>query len=307
MVEVDFTTKITPNYELPVERIFEDAVYVCIEEQGDLEVFSHIIGTPALKLPSFVPDWTIQNIHISTLIYRFHDLRFYDACNGRRPIITRYGQGTIACAGLVVDNIVAVGKLARESRSMIDMIQSCREVAQVDEDPDRIYSGSLKNQTINAAFSRTMCSNIMRGIGSVAKIKEESDSTFVAKERQWEASCIEQLNKTGGVASDPKVNHYNGSVTANFQYRRFIRTSKGFIGVAAQRCLVGDLIVVLAGGRVPYVLRQMPPRETDSNGLGYSGTRYQILGDAYVHGIMHGEALLESDGTQVKLKEIIME
>ena len=307
LVEVDFTTKITPNYELPVERIFEDAVYVCIEEQGDLEVFSHIIGTPTLKLPSFVPDWTIQIIHLNTLIDRFYALQFYDACNGRRPIIKRHGEGTIACAGLVVDNIVAVGKLARESRSTIDTIQSCREVAQVSEDPDRIYSGSLKNQTISAAFSRTMCANIMRGIGFGAKIKEESDSAFTAKEKQWEASCIENLNNTGGVASDPKVNYYNKSVLANFQYRRFIRTSKGFIGVAAQRCLVGDLIVVLAGGRVPYVLRQMPPRETDSNDLGHSGTRYQILGDAYVHGIMHGEALLKSDGTELEMREIILE
>lgn len=44
---------------------------------------------------------------------------------------------------------------------------------------------------------------------------------------------------------------------------------------------VGDSIALLEGGRVPYVLRAKPGME---NGP------YEIIGDAYIHGITNGEA-----------------
>jgi hypothetical protein len=60
---------------------------------------------------------------------------------------------------------------------------------------------------------------------------------------------------------------------------RMIRTREGYIGMGPVSAAVGDEIWVLRGARVPFVLR---PR---------AGGDYQVIGEAYVHGIMHGEAL----------------
>jgi len=46
----------------------------------------------------------------------------------------------------------------------------------------------------------------------------------------------------------------------------------------------GDLVAVLPGGKVPYILRSHIPENTSS------GRQFTVLGDAYVHGIMDGEA-----------------
>jgi hypothetical protein len=44
---------------------------------------------------------------------------------------------------------------------------------------------------------------------------------------------------------------------------------------------------VLAGGKVPYLLRTVGDEQEN---------RFQFVGQAYVHGIMHGEAVKAEDG-----------
>ena len=63
--------------------------------------------------------------------------------------------------------------------------------------------------------------------------------------------------------------------------RRLYATDSGYLGVANQSCHVGDLVYVLLGGDMPYVLRRL------------STGKYQSKGETYVHGIMDGEYLLE--------------
>jgi hypothetical protein len=57
------------------------------------------------------------------------------------------------------------------------------------------------------------------------------------------------------------------------------RTAKGFLGYGPISAQPGDEVWILPGATVPFVLRKM------------SECRYRIVGDTYVHGVMHGEAL----------------
>ncbi|KAH7141005.1 heterokaryon incompatibility protein-domain-containing protein [Dactylonectria macrodidyma] len=61
--------------------------------------------------------------------------------------------------------------------------------------------------------------------------------------------------------------------------RRFFVTRKGYFGIGPECMERGDIIAVLFGGKVPYVLRA-----TD-------GGRYFFIGECYVHGIMSGEVI----------------
>ena len=63
-------------------------------------------------------------------------------------------------------------------------------------------------------------------------------------------------------------------------WRRIFRTEGGYVGLAPCLADVGDKIAILKGGRVAYALRPV-------------STRWRLLGDAYVHGIMRGEAFKE--------------
>jgi hypothetical protein len=54
---------------------------------------------------------------------------------------------------------------------------------------------------------------------------------------------------------DFEVQTINNNFKTTVFGRRFIKTEEGYIGFAPENCKKGDLITVLPGGDVPYVLR----------------------------------------------------
>jgi hypothetical protein len=80
---------------------------------------------------------------------------------------------------------------------------------------------------------------------------------------------------------------FQGNVGAS-SGRRMARTSTEYIGLVPRDALVGDGVVLLEGGKVPLIIRL---NEDDSpEGTKSKGARWQIIGEAYIHGIMKGEA-----------------
>jgi len=70
-------------------------------------------------------------------------------------------------------------------------------------------------------------------------------------------------------------------------YRRFCSTDGGRLAQAPKRTEVGDVICILYGGSVPYVIG---PCGDDC---------YTFIGECYVNGLMDGEAMhLEELGTR---------
>ena len=93
---------------------------------------------------------------------------------------------------------------------------------------------------------------------------------------------------TGG---DPDI--FYGIAHKWCQGRRFFRTSAGGWGMGPGPMREGDVLCILFGGGVPYILRQ-------------KGSRYIFIGDCYADGVMEGQAMrLISNDRDVKLFEII--
>ena len=67
----------------------------------------------------------------------------------------------------------------------------------------------------------------------------------------------------------------NGIITS----RRLFLTDGNYLGLGAQSTQVGDQVWLISGPSTPFILRPM------QNG------RYRLIGEAYVHGIMRGEAV----------------
>ena len=61
--------------------------------------------------------------------------------------------------------------------------------------------------------------------------------------------------------------------------RRIFRTKTCLLGIGPKSIRIGDEVWILAGANVPFVLRRL---DGDQN-------RYTLVGEAYVHGIMHGD------------------
>ena len=64
--------------------------------------------------------------------------------------------------------------------------------------------------------------------------------------------------------------------------RTMFRTKSGYLGVAGPRVLRGDVVTVVRGSKAPVVMRRKG---------GEASGKWELVGDAYVHGIMRGEAV----------------
>lgn len=73
-------------------------------------------------------------------------------------------------------------------------------------------------------------------------------------------------------------------------HRRLGSAANGWLCLLPQRAKVDDTIILAQGGRVPLVIRW--------NEAGY----YTFIGEAYIHGIMHGEAWDESKCVDLELR-----
>jgi hypothetical protein len=76
-------------------------------------------------------------------------------------------------------------------------------------------------------------------------------------------------------------------------YRAFLRTSQGWKGVASQVVESGDMLVVLFGSRVPFILRR-------------HGIFYRLVSDCYIHGLMNGEAIQMWESGELKVKDFMI-
>jgi tricorn protease-like protein len=76
--------------------------------------------------------------------------------------------------------------------------------------------------------------------------------------------------------------------------------------LAPAQCQKGDLVAVLAGGKVPYILQPKASASISPGEDGNLGRCYTVLGDAYIHGIMDGEALKEVEQRGGEMEEIIL-
>lgn len=64
--------------------------------------------------------------------------------------------------------------------------------------------------------------------------------------------------------------------------RNFFVAGNRYVGLGPDLIQEGDIVAILYGGRVPYILRP-------------EGDHYLLVGEAYVYGIMNGEEFDKRD------------
>jgi hypothetical protein len=75
--------------------------------------------------------------------------------------------------------------------------------------------------------------------------------------------------------------------------RKLMTTIKGYLGLAPEEVLKGDVIAVLYGCNFPVVLRPY-------------GERFYVVGECYVDGVMDGELIEARDREEYQEREITL-
>ena len=115
------------------------------------------------------------------------------------------------------------------------------------------------------------------------------EQTMAAMMTQGRNEDFEELNTKYGaeykrlkglVGTHIKSPKFSGALQTACLGRKLFATTNGYIGIGDITLEPGDLVSVLLGGKVPFILRQVKDK-------------YRLVGECYLHGIMLGEAVEE--------------
>jgi hypothetical protein len=114
-----------------------------------------------------------------------------------------------------------------------------------------------------------------------------AETSFVESYRSFDSYYQGVEDGTVDEASDlviwDAVNFKEAFITASAG-RRFCKTHENRFGLVPPRAITGDLICILYGADVPFVLRAVKTHQDDQ-------PKYRLVGESYIHSLMDGEGL----------------
>ncbi|KAI1480482.1 heterokaryon incompatibility protein-domain-containing protein [Daldinia eschscholtzii] len=289
-----------PVYGNPINEVYQNVIRFLLIEHGELSALSHAGGIQGLKTtawPSWVPDWSQPKACVE-LISHNHDNPPYNASNNEYLTFGDSSDpGCLSVRGIRVlgggiraygDKLVSYGfrhKTYKEERDFVGAAWSliAHWADKVDNPEDRrpeMYQP--KN------IPHTFVSTLTAGLSDTRKPINE-DLEFLDDAVQWllqqfgkriPISGIGQKRKwTDSLLKSSSSVRFHEAFTRVCLHRRFFITEGNLMGIGPETMERDDMVVVLFGGKAPYVIRQL------------GAERYSFIGECYVPGLMAGEAI----------------
>ncbi|KAI0866957.1 heterokaryon incompatibility protein-domain-containing protein [Xylaria cubensis] len=285
--------------------LFQDVAMIIVEQSGTLDILSHVlppsVAEPTVQdLPSWVPDWNARLDVSFHLTYSGRTARL-DICDTSAHLKPRWALTStrkIATAARFMGKIVGDAPGYPRDNSALSgklLLNEWVRVAGMETEPDhdqiRWEVGETKWER-ERDFSALVSGNMVLE----RWIKHPADSSHLKAYQMWCAWFTSEKPTSLSTSDRSDVREFDEFVRSNTLGRRLFRTDSGWIGFGPESLQVFDLLVIMPGGKVPYILRRL------STG---SGQDYVFLGDAYAQGAESGQQMdLSSLESVPKLTEI---
>jgi hypothetical protein len=229
--------------------------------------------------PSWIPNWTVER---SEYLHERSTPGVSFSASGSLDLElhgVRSGTSELIVDGCFVDTICTVSRSANiESQWSEYFTEVDTLVAEAKLRTTRISRKDLRWKVPIACGTSSQALNVdMRTLGLSYEVFRQylEAQTEIPEELTTQSTIglpISDLRERSAV--------YQHALRGTFHGWKCILTSKGHIGIAPGTVAVGDAVVLLLKGSVPFLLRH----HTNSN-----QEAYRLVGPAYVDGIMFGE------------------
>lgn len=298
---------ITLDYTVGEEKVleaFKDFAIIDSNRNKDLRTLSCSSGTADSYLPSWVPGWRrIENSHPFVL---YSDRTKFCASGDMKAVAWHSDdQTTLHVKGKIIDRVEVLGRVPTFTQAIaifeiteekvgqlqrsFEWLLECRNLAL---DPKGILTARKKQM-----LWRTLtCGPSAEDFPAPQRYAMYFDNymAFMETASNYFHECLveSQTAPTGIRGLDQFIPYFENHAIIEaslYQWsarRRICRTLNGQLACVPKTSEKGDIICVLFGGQVPYVLR---PRNDDC---------YAVVGECYMDGIMHGESLSDDAVTR---------
>ena len=279
-----------PDYSLSSRDVYIAFAKWCLISEQDLMILS--AARPRREgtdLPSWVPDWECKDFTTLLVGRRSDGFRSFKASGTSRPFSKTVADSinTLHLRGGIVSMIDEMSNPVEILSNMGDK----KWIPTASHYADMAKQLGLPEQYIGQptwrSYGRTLAAGLSMGFS------EQDDGRLCAGalENNWRANLA--WKKEGYPQPPPLEALYEiGSHTMDMiQGRKFFTSGEhGLIGLCPDTARVGDVVCILLGGEVPYVLRPFggePVKKAEGN-LIIASQHFELVGEAYVHGVMDG-------------------
>ena len=250
------------------------------------------------KLPSWVPDWTRHRrpLNLSMSTYGQTTPRFMAGISKEFVVNTRLrpDASSIIMRGIVLD-VVSQQTGTRPSFPQVKpekyrKVDSAvyRDILIHLDDCIELVSSVCPYPSMEApqeVLWRTLVGNSSRELGIAPPEYGEFWQQF------YEMVKLGSDDDTRTrIQAHPYMNPFK-SVYEWLESGRLFVTQGGFVGMGWAGMQKGDKVALIIGALTPYLLREVPAGLAGEAGQ----TKYQLVGECYVHGLMNGEGLTMGD------------
>lgn len=293
---------IVPDYSLSVSQLYILTAVQFIKHSNSLEILAtHERKKAESEIPTWAPDWSSHGNNERTDAWIHTRTRHFDAGPWQDNVATLCHDRILAIKGIEIDAVTIVTTALSQDASLADRLDEFARLAQYDESSQMIYTSGT---TIKDAFWRTMLNDTITPEPNLyMRASREQEALFdlwwltLKNGSAQLANFRQQLQDletfTEMVAGFDMIRRSFWEENDN---RVFFTTQNGYMGFGPPDMKAGDLVYVLLGSKVPFVLRPGHPlRVEGGEGSSCNGGYYSLVGYCYVHGIMDGEAVHRSE------------
>ena len=261
---------VVSDYKKSAEEVYEGVARALITKQGHIDILKWCRSRQCHP-PTWVPDFNAD------IAYTWTDdagAPLFEATRSKAqpqdaPGTFATDPKSICLRGVHLDEVTAIGSAyicdaektfdQMAARKMFQELKGFLESESIYPEKDRIDANwripicDREEHPTSGFFQRaTDCSKEQ----FTALATEPMDKTVMAQTRSYQATM-----------------HYRDGA-------RPILSKHGYVGLGPKEAQPGDIVSLLFGGSVPFVLRPMD-----------EGAYYSLIGEAYIYGVMDGEAM----------------
>lgn len=312
IVPAEIRKRVRVDYTLSFEQVSEHFARACIDVFGPGTILYHCDATdPVPGCPSWVP-----NLAANMTLQWFENNPAFRASRSSEishRLLENDDGHRLVLRGYIVDEVKSVGPSCMPWATAIDpeWESNTREIR--DSDPDwafknleALFQVTMPKETADAILQfEEECLALARSAyvdedtalkAHFATLTAEMPNSHPSMTpwtmetyHSWKKHCLyqdpckadvlEYWRRGGDRTAIINLWCVSDSVEQNLRHRAYFSTARGRVGLGNKLVKTGDLVCVFNGFRTPFLLRKAA-----------SEGSYKLMDEAYVHGIMYGEA-----------------
>jgi hypothetical protein len=305
---------IDPDYSLTEVEVYKAVAIELLRRGLNLDLLSvPKCAQPSAvgKLPSWVPDWTNFDFACSLRApspYSRASLFNFKAAPERHLVQFREDGNILGLSGLTFDHVVKIGQPYISSNDndasfILRLLRIPGDFAVFCEWRRIATNSSVPKYPVSGEDYAEVYWQLLAG-GQVSPNIDDTKDEYLL----WDQTCrkpfrffptppwlhwlqpflilpslilyaIAAIHARSRPGVIEKIMRYREKMTLTMS-RRLFKTKQGYLGLGPRSLEERDEVVILEGGMVPLIIRK-----ADKN--------FKLVGDCYVHGIMHGGAFSE--------------